>query len=135
MNYIYSTQNQYAYKLEGYDADWNYVGGRNSAFYTNLSPGKYVFHVKGSNNDGVWNEQGRSLTIIVQPPLWRTWYAYLFYVIALAVISYVILHYVNIKRNLEAGLKLKQLENRSRRSSMKQRSVCLRISPTNCVPL
>lgn len=135
LNYIYSTQNQYAYKLEGYDADWNYVGGRNSAFYTNLSPGKYVFHVKGSNNDGVWNEQGRSLTIIVQPPLWRTWYAYLFYVIALAVISYVILHYVNIKRNLEAGLKLKQLENRSRRSSMKQRSVCLRISPTNCVPL
>lgn len=110
LNYIYSTQNQYAYKLEGYDADWNYVGGRNSAFYTNLSPGKYVFHVKGSNNDGVWNEQGRSLTIIVQPPLWRTWYAYLFYVIALAVISYVILHYVNIKRNLEAGLKLKQLE-------------------------
>ncbi|WP_293753940.1 hybrid sensor histidine kinase/response regulator transcription factor [uncultured Parabacteroides sp.] len=110
LNYIYSTQNQYAYKLEGYDADWNYVGGRNSAFYTNLSPGKYVFHVKGSNNDGVWNEQGRSLTIIVQPPLWRTWYAYLFYVIALAVFSYVILHYVNIKRNLEAGLKLKQLE-------------------------
>lgn len=110
LNYIYSTQNQYAYKLEGYDADWNYVGGRNSAFYTNLSPGKYVFHVKGSNNDGVWNEQGRSLTIIVQPPLWRTWYAYLFYVIALAVISYAILHYVNIKRNLEAGLKLKQLE-------------------------
>lgn len=67
LNYIYSTQNQYAYKLEGYDTDWNYVGGRNSAFYTNLSPGKYVFHVKGSNNDGVWNEQGRSLTIIVQP--------------------------------------------------------------------
>ena len=110
LNYIYSTQNQYAYKLEGYDTDWNYVGGRNSAFYTNLSPGKYVFHVKGSNNDGVWNEQGRSLIIIVQPPLWRTWYAYLFYVIALAVISYAILHYVNIKRNLEAGLKLKQLE-------------------------
>ena len=110
LNYIYSTQNQYAYKLEGYDTNWNYVGGRNSAFYTNLSPGKYVFHVQGSNNDGVWNEQGRSLTIIVQPPLWRTWYAYLFYIIALAVISYVILHYVNIKRNLEAGLKLKQLE-------------------------
>ena len=45
------------------------------------SPGKYVFLVKASNNDGVWNEEGRSLIIIVQPPLWRTWYAYLFYVI------------------------------------------------------
>ncbi|WP_286083677.1 hybrid sensor histidine kinase/response regulator transcription factor, partial [Parabacteroides goldsteinii] len=110
LNYIYATQNQYAYKLEGYDTDWNYVGERNSAFYTNLSPGKYVFHVKASNNDGVWNEEGRSLIIIVQPPLWRTWYAYLFYVIALAAIIYGILYYVNIKRNLEAGLKMKQLE-------------------------
>lgn len=110
LNYIYATQNQYAYKLEGYDTDWNYVGERNSAFYTNLSPGKYVFRVKASNNDGVWNEEGRSLIIIVQPPLWRTWYAYLFYVIALAAIIYGILYYVNIKRNLEAGLKMKQLE-------------------------
>ena len=110
LNYIYATQNQYAYKLEGYDTDWNYVGERNSAFYTNLSPGKYVFLVKASNNDGVWNEEGRSLIIIVQPPLWRTWDAYLFYVIALAAIIYGILYYVNIKRNLEAGLKMKQLE-------------------------
>lgn len=110
LNYIYATQNQYAYKLEGYDTDWNYVGERNSAFYTNLSPGKYVFRVKASNNDGVWNEKGRSLAIVVQPPLWRTWYAYLFYVIALAAIIYGILYYVNIKRNLEAGLKMKQLE-------------------------
>ena len=110
LNYIYATQNQYAYKLEGYDTDWNYVGERNSAFYTNLSPGKYVFLVKASNNDGVLNEEGRSLIIIVQPPLWRTWYAYLFYVIALAAIIYGILYYVNIKRNLEAGLKMKQLE-------------------------
>jgi len=110
LNYIYATQNQYAYKLEGYDTDWNYVGERNSAFYTNLSPGKYVFLVKASNNDGVWNEEGRSLIIIVQPPLWRTWYAYLFYVIALAAIIYGILYYVNIKRNLEAGLKMKHLE-------------------------
>lgn len=110
LNYIYATQNQYAYKLEGYDTDWNYVGERNSAFYTNLSPGKYVFHVKASNNDGVWNEKGRSLAIVVEPPLWRTWYAYLFYVIALAAIIYGILYYVNIKRNLEAGLKMKQLE-------------------------
>lgn len=110
LNYIYATQNQYAYKLEGYDTDWNYVGERNSAFYTNLSPGKYIFHIKASNNDGVWNEEGRSLAIVVQPPLWRTWYAYLFYVIALAAIIYGILYYVNIKRNLEAGLKMKQLE-------------------------
>lgn len=110
LNFIYATQNQYAYKLEGYDTDWNYVGARNSAFYTNLSPGKYLFRVKASNNDGVWNEEGRTLAIIVQPPLWRTWYAYLFYILVLGGIVYGIIHYANVKRNLEAGLKLKQLE-------------------------
>lgn len=110
LNYIYSTQNQYAYKLEGYDTGWNYVGSRNSAFYTNLSPGTYVFHVKGSNNDGVWNEEGRALTILVQSPLGRTWYAFVLYAIVLAAIGYAVLRYVNIKRNLEEGLKLKQLE-------------------------
>lgn len=110
LNYIYSTQNQYAYKLEGYDTGWNYVGSRNSAFYTNLSPGTYVFHVKGSNNDGVWNEEGRALTILVQSPLGRTWYAFVLYAIVLAGIGYAVLRYVNIKRNLEEGLKLKQLE-------------------------
>ena len=59
----------------------------------------------------------RSLIIIVQPPLGRTWYAYLFYVIALAAIIYGILYYVNIKRNLEAGLKMKQLEKQKQEES------------------
>lgn len=110
LNYIYSTQNQYAYKLEGYDTDWNYVNSRNSAFYTNLSPGKYLFRVKASNNDGVWNEEGKSLSILVSPPLWQTWYAYIFYLLIVSVVLYAIFYYMNIKRNLEAGLKLKQLE-------------------------
>ncbi len=46
------------------------------ASYPNMEPGKYIFRVKGSNNDGVWNEEGTSISIIISPPLWKTWWAY-----------------------------------------------------------
>jgi len=44
--------------MEGFDKDWYYVGTKHTVNYTNLNPGKYIFRVKGSNNDGVWNEKG-----------------------------------------------------------------------------
>ncbi len=65
-------KNQYAYRLEGFDADWIYCGNRHYASYTNLPPGRYAFHVKGSNNDGVWNEQGSSIRLVIAPPFWQT---------------------------------------------------------------
>jgi signal transduction histidine kinase len=58
--------------LEGFDKDWIYCGTRHYASYTNLDPGSYLFRVKGSNSDGVWNEAGTSLTVIVDPALWQT---------------------------------------------------------------
>lgn len=76
LNYILPEKNQYAYFLEGYDQQWNYVGNRRSANYMNLKSGKYNFHVRASNNDNVWNEEGISLQIIVLPPFWRTSWAY-----------------------------------------------------------
>src|SRR6185369_4297076 len=72
-------KNQYAYKLEGVDKDWVYSGSRRYVGYTNISPGKYTFKVKGTNNDGVWNEKGTSISIIINPPWWHTWWAYCFY--------------------------------------------------------
>lgn len=66
------SKNQYAYRLEGFDSDWIYCGNRHYASYTNIPPGKYVFHVKGSNNDGVWNEEGISINLIIPPPFWQT---------------------------------------------------------------
>ncbi len=66
------SENQYAYQLEGFDKQWNYVGSRRSATYTNLDPGTYTFKVKASNNDGVWNETGSSVTVIISPPLYET---------------------------------------------------------------
>lgn len=67
-------RNQYAYMLEGFDNNWNYSGTERTANYTNLNPGRYVFRAKGSNDDGVWNEEGTSVNIIINPPWWKTWW-------------------------------------------------------------
>ena len=76
LNFIFPDRNQYAYKMEGFEKEWNYVGNRNYVTYTSLSPGNYVFRVKGSNNDGIWNENGTSLKIEIVPPFWKTWWFY-----------------------------------------------------------
>jgi ligand-binding sensor domain-containing protein len=67
-------KNQHAYMMEGLDEDWNYVGNRRHADYPDLKPGNYIFRVKGSNNDGIWNESGVSLSIKIFPPFWQTWW-------------------------------------------------------------
>jgi ligand-binding sensor domain-containing protein len=72
LNYISPMKNQYAYKMEGFDYDWNYIGTKRTVTYTNLDPGRYIFKVKGSNNDGVWNEEGISIAVVITPPFWET---------------------------------------------------------------
>jgi signal transduction histidine kinase/streptogramin lyase len=67
-------KNQYAYRMEGVDEDWVQAGTRRHADYPNLRPGDYVFRVTGSNDDGVWNEEGTSVHIIIKPPFWGTWW-------------------------------------------------------------
>jgi signal transduction histidine kinase len=67
-------KNLYAYKLEGFDKDWNYTGNRHFATYMKLPAGTYTFRAKGSNNNGVWNEAGTTLRIIIAPPFWETWW-------------------------------------------------------------
>jgi signal transduction histidine kinase/CheY-like chemotaxis protein/AraC-like DNA-binding protein len=80
LNFIEPENNQYAYRLEGFDRQWNYVGHQKSATYTNLDPGTYTFRVRASNNDGLWNEEGISLEIIVLPAWWETTVAKIVYV-------------------------------------------------------
>ncbi len=86
LHYAVPGKNRCAYKMEGVDIDWNYVGSRRFAAYAHLSPGEYTFRVKGCNNDGAWNETGASVKIVIPPPPWRTWWAYTFYVLAFIVI-------------------------------------------------
>lgn len=79
LNYMYAENNRYAYRMEGFDEDWVYTGNERRATYTNLDAGTYLFRVKGSNNDGVWNEEGVSLLLHITPPPWKSWWAYLLY--------------------------------------------------------
>jgi signal transduction histidine kinase/ligand-binding sensor domain-containing protein/DNA-binding response OmpR family regulator len=74
LNYTKSEKNQYAFYLKNYDEEWRYVNDQRSATYTNLNPGEYEFFVKGSNNDGLWNEQGASVKLTIMPPYWKTWW-------------------------------------------------------------
>lgn len=110
LNYISPEKNQYAYQLVGFDKDWNYVGNTRTATYTNLDPGKYTFKVKASNNDGIWNEKGASLNIVIEPPFWKTWWAYLIETYILIMIFYFILNYYRSRQRLRNTLKMEHLE-------------------------
>lgn len=72
-------QNKYAYRMGNFEKEWNYVSAeRRYVTYTNLNPGVYNFHIKASNSDGVWNEEGIVLEIRITPPFWRTiWFYFL----------------------------------------------------------
>src|SRR5690606_1028165 len=65
---------RFRYKLEGLDPDWNDVGTRRTAYYSYLPPGEYVFRVIAANRDGIWNEEGASISVVVLPPFYRTWW-------------------------------------------------------------
>ncbi|MCU0370905.1 MAG: ATP-binding protein, partial [Bacteroidales bacterium] len=93
LNYVNPEKNQYAYKMEGIDQDWVYAGTRRFASYPDLDPGEYVFRVKGSNDDGVWNEEGTSMAISISPPFWKTWWAYTVYAVIFLMVLYGIRKY------------------------------------------
>jgi len=84
LEYTRPLSNQFAYRLEGFDQDWIQAGNRRYANYTHIPPGEYVFRVKGSNNDGVWNETGAAVKIVITPPFWQTWWFRLLALLAIA---------------------------------------------------
>ncbi|HVD99204.1 MAG TPA: two-component regulator propeller domain-containing protein [Cytophagaceae bacterium] len=73
-NYTNTQKVKYAYKLEGFDADWNYVDNPAPVHYTNLDPGTYFFKVKAANEDGIWNETGTQIAVTITPPFWASWW-------------------------------------------------------------
>ena len=84
LHFINPTRNRYSWRLEGYDDDWSEPGFLRTATYTNLPPGEYTLTVRAANPDGVWNEEGTSLTVTILPPWWRTGWAYLLFALLLA---------------------------------------------------
>jgi PAS domain S-box-containing protein len=83
LDYSAPGKNRYAYRMLGFSDRWVEAGSSRSATYMNLPPGSYTFQVRGSNNDGVWNEEGASVALTILPPWWRSWWSYLVYVLIL----------------------------------------------------
>lgn len=108
LNYAISAQNQYAYKMEGFDKDWNLVGNRRFATYTNLNPGTYTFRVKAANNDGLWNEQGALIRVTITPPFWQTWW---FKALGFALLLLIIKHVYDYQVQKRNVIEAKSLAN------------------------
>ncbi len=108
LNFLAPQKNQYSYMMEGFDEDWNLVGSRRTATYTNLDPGTYTFRVIGSNSDGLWNYTGTSIEVIIVPPFWRTlWFRLLLGLGSIGLVSLFILY-----RFHRASLQRKRLEEK-----------------------
>lgn len=99
LSYCIPQHNHYAYKLEGFDRDWNYVGVQNRETYTNLPAGIYTLRVIATNSDGLWNREGISLRIVIHPPFYLSLPAKLFYVLVIGLLFYVTINH--IKRRIE----------------------------------
>jgi len=111
LNFTLPEKNQYAYKLEGFDKDWVYANAKKRMItYTNLATGTYTLRVKGSNNDGVWNEKGATLTIIITPPFWRQNFAYLIYLLLLIGAIYLFWWYLSYQNHEKSKVALVQLQ-------------------------
>jgi len=91
LNYIAPEQNKFAFKLEGFEDQWNYVDSERKASFTNLDHGEYIFRVKAANNDGVWSKEETSLRIIVTPPFWKTWWFKLLFIVIITGITFVVI--------------------------------------------
>ncbi|MCT4646829.1 MAG: response regulator [Carboxylicivirga sp.] len=111
LSYLFPEENQHACILEGAQEEWQYMGDkRRFVNYFDLSPGEYVFRVKASNSDGLWNEKGKSINIKILPPWWRTWWAYSSYAIIIIVICFALLSYAYQWIKLKNKLAVEQME-------------------------
>ena len=84
INHRFAKNGQIAWRLRGLEEQWNYGDFQRSAVYTNLGAGTYHFELKAANHEGIWNERPRTLTIVVLPPFWQTWYFRIFSVLIIA---------------------------------------------------
>ncbi len=130
VSFTHPEKNQYAFMLQGFEDDWNYVGNQTMATYTNLDPGKYVFLLKGANNDNIWSATERKISIIILPPWWETWWArlLLFVFISFAILTALHVRLSVIKRQkkiLENEVTLRTSEVMSQKREIEQQASLL----------
>ena len=119
LSYSQPPKNQHAYMLNGFDKDWNYIGTRRFGRYTNLPGGTYTLRMIGSNNDGVWNEEGTLLRITIVPPFWATWWFRT--IAALALVGGAIGGYWLRVRSIQARSRELETQVRQRTSEIERR--------------
>jgi len=110
LNFENPERNHYRYMLEGFERDWTYSESGRYVEYKNLKPGSYTFRVQGSNNSGVWNEDGASLGIVIGYPPWQTWWAYIIYFLILAGLLLWYRRFLMNKERLKAAVKVERAE-------------------------
>ena len=108
LHFVSPEKNLYAYRMNGFEHDWNQIEGRRYAHYTNLPPGRYTFEVRASNNDGVWNDEGISIKIRIIPPFWKTW----LFRILLAVCVILALAFISLRQTQSIRRRNMELEKR-----------------------
>ncbi|HEX7357974.1 MAG TPA: two-component regulator propeller domain-containing protein, partial [Ignavibacteriaceae bacterium] len=107
LDYISPKSIKYAYKLKGFDNEWIYVNAdRRFATYTNLNPGEYTFAVKSTNSDGIWSDVTKDISIIVNPPWWKTGWAYSAYLAITLFLLYLLRTYDLRRQRLKHQLEL-----------------------------
>jgi len=114
ISYPNSAKTEYAYFLEGVDKDWNYVGNNRSAYYSKLKEGEYTFRVKNTDNMGKWSDKQLVVKVKILPPFYRTWWAYLIYIILTMLIIRSVLKFQNKQNLLKQNIlmsKLKEQQN------------------------
>ncbi len=122
LEYSAPEKNQYAYMLENFNNNWINTDGLRSVTYTHLPPGDYIFRVKASNNDGVWNSEGLALELVIKPPWYRTWLALIIFGLGLTYIVLMVRRYEMARINLKNQLKYEKISTDSLRQISQMKS-------------
>jgi len=110
-NYIAPQKNRFKCRLKNFDDNWIEVNYNGQANFTNIPPGNYIFEVLAANNNGIWNEKPTSLAIQITPPVWLTWYAYLFYVLIVITALYIFRKQAINRQKLKLKLKMSRIHS------------------------
>jgi signal transduction histidine kinase/ligand-binding sensor domain-containing protein/DNA-binding response OmpR family regulator len=121
LNYSYPEKNKYAYKLEGLDHDWNYVGNQRSATYRYLEPGTYTFKVKASNQENTWSDDYASIGITILPTFWRTPLAYFLYTIVIGGLCFAVMAVRKKQATLRKRLKIEKAQRKRERQLVQEK--------------
>jgi len=115
LSYIVPENNEYAYKLEGFDKEWTYLKTNRKAYFTKLPPGKYTFKVKGSNSSGIWNEKEAAIGIEILPPYWASSWAYMLYALVFLGLGYFVIRWFAARTAERNRRKIELLEREKER--------------------